>query len=98
MYKSLLIYLLILNLGYLSEGLPGSATSLQLAHHLVLNDADDWHAPADQQGGHRVHSRGSDCRLHRRCGSETLPGSDRNLPGQRLDSAVQLVSTLSARD
>lgn len=80
------------------EGLPGSATSHQLAHHLVLNDADDWHAPADQQGGHRVHSRGSDCGLYRRRGSETLSGSDRNLPGQGLDSAVQLVSTLSAGD
>lgn len=84
------------NVEHLREGLPGSAPSHQLAHHLVLNDADDWHAPADQQGGHRVHSGGADCRVHRRCGSETLFGSDWNLPGQGLDGAVQLVSTLGA--
>lgn len=54
----------LLNVEHLREGLSGSASSHQLAYHLVLNDADDWHASADQQGGHRVHSRGSDRGLH----------------------------------
>ncbi len=81
----------------LLEGLPGSETPHQPADHPVLHDADDRHASADQQRGHRVHKGSSDCRTLGGRGQTTLLGPNRDLPGQGLDGAVQLVPALGAR-
>ncbi len=83
--------------GRLPEGLPGSETPHQPADHSVLHDADDRHASADQQGGHWVHKGSSDSRTLGGRGQTTLLGTNRDLPGQGLDGAVQLVPTLGAR-
>lgn len=79
------------------EGLPGSETPHQPADHPVLHDADDRHASADQQGGHRVHTGSADGRTLGGRGQTTLLGPNRDLSRQGLDCAVQLVPTFGAR-
>lgn len=56
------------------------------------------YAPVDQQGGHRVHSRGSDSGAQRGGGAAPPAGPDRDLQGERLDGSDQLVCSPGARD
>lgn len=56
------------------------------------------HAPADEQGGHRVHPRGADRRPQRGRGTAPPTGPDRDLQGKGLDGSDQLVCSPGAGD
>lgn len=60
--------------------------------------AANRHAPADEQGGHRVHPRGADRRPQRGRGTAPPTGPDRDLQGKGLDGSDQLVCSPCAGD